>query len=236
MLQINSTNCSPIKPRYNQNFGRSEVLTATVDWLEDVDGTNLNEGNFSGLNRLSDKMHDGPLKTFAKILGIGGAAFFAGKAGASKAVNKLVDNRIISKNIATPFAKYLDGAMKSAKKALKANPHFGEEAKGFKSIVVNSLVKGIDELEKFGKKGSHELIENIESKIQSLKESMQGATKAEIKKATDNLIQRKKYAPTENLIKKITTNTAGLGAGTVAVVEANKDRDKNGIADIGERR
>ena len=56
---------------------------------------------------------------------------------------------IVSKNISTPFVKFVETSMKSAKKALKSNPHFGEDMKGFKALLVNSAAKCLDELEKF---------------------------------------------------------------------------------------
>ena len=81
MLQLTSMNCSPIKPQKNQTFGNREVLTAATEWMEGIDKDNLSEENFTDLNHVTDKMHDGPLKTFLTILAIGGAAFLATKKG-----------------------------------------------------------------------------------------------------------------------------------------------------------
>lgn len=237
MLQISSTNCSPIRPKPHQNFGRGEMLTATADWLENIDTDNITEDNFIGLDNLSSKMHDGPLKTFAKILSIGGTAFLAAKAGSTKVANKIANNKMISKNVSTPVIEFVKTSMTKAQKALKENPLHGEHNKGFKAYFVNTASKGLDAIEKYGKRGSEKLVKNIEQEIKDLKELQKGAKGTELNEIKDNinaLMKRKRNAATENLITKITTNTVGAGAGTVAVVEANKDRDNNGIADIGE--
>ena len=236
MLHINSVKCSPIKPNNSQSFGRNDVLEATADWLGNVDAENLNEDNFNGLGYISDKMHDGPLKTFAKILSIGGAAFFAGKAGAAHTVNKLTNNKIISKNISLPITKFVDKTLKAARKSLQSNANFGAELKGFKSYVVNTAEKLLAELENFGKNGAGKVKERIESQIALIRETSGKKLSDSAKKTIECLNERKKYAATENLINQVMTNTAGVGAGTVAVVEANKDRNKNGIPDIGEHR
>lgn len=234
-MHINSLKCSPIKPNNSQSFGRNDVLTATADWLENVDAENLNEGNFNGLGYISEKMHDGPLKTFAKILSIGGAAFFAGKTGTTHTVNKLTNNKIIAKNISLPVTKFIDKSLKTARESLKANPNYGAELKGFKSYVVNSTEKLLAELENFGKSGADKVKERIQNQIKIIKDSSGKKLSESAKKTIECLNERKKYAATENLINQVTANTVGVGAGTVAVVEANKDRNKNGIPDIGER-
>lgn len=237
MLQISSTNCSPIRPKPNQNFGRGEMITATADWLENIDTDNITEDNFIGLDRLSNKMHDGPLKTFAKILSIGGTAFLAAKAGSAKVATKIANNKMISRNVSTPVIRFVKNSMTAAQKALKENPLFGEQNKGFKAYFVNTAARSLDAIEKYGKRGSEKLVKNIELEMKELKELQKGTKGTELAEIKENLAalaERKRNATTENLITKITTNTVGAGAGTVAVVEANKDRDNNGIADIGE--
>ena len=154
-----------------------------------------------------------------------------------KAATKIANNKMISKNISTPVIKFVKESMTGAKKALQSSPLFGEQNKGFKAYFVNTAVKSLDAIEKYGKRGSEKLVKNIDLEIKELKELQKGAKGTELAEIKENiaaLAERKRNAATENLITKVTTNTVGAGAGTVAVVEANRDRDNNGIADIGE--
>ena len=48
------------------------------------------------------------------------------------------------------------------------------------------------------------------------------------------LVEQRDLAATDNLIKKVSTDVAGLSAGTTAAVAANRDKDGDGIADIGQ--
>lgn len=238
MTTINSMNCSPIKPQVHQSFGRNEVITAAADWLDEIEGGQLTEDNFNGLKDVSEKMHKGPLKTFTTILGIVGAAFIGAKKGSAKIAQKVTNNPTIQKNVTKPLSKFVQQGIETATKKLTESRYFGENMKGVKSYLVNNTVKGIKAIKKYGERGSEKLINNIDKQLTSLradlKKAQTDAKKESIKEAINILKDRKKYAATENLITKVTTTGAATGAGTVAVVEANKDRDGNGIADIAE--
>lgn len=240
MIQATSINCSPIKPQVHQSFGNREVLAAAADWIDEIEGGQLTEDNFVNLQNMTEKMNDGALKTFTKILAIGGASFAAIKAGSSKIAGKVVNNKTIQKSVTKPLTKLVQTGLETASTKIKASKYFGENIKGVKAYIVNTADKALNGIKKYGERGADNLVQNIDTQLTTLRADLKKAKsqvkKDEIKEAITNLIERKKYAATENLITKVSTTTAATGAGTVAVVEANKDRDGDGVADIGQRR
>ena len=48
------------------------------------------------------------------------------------------------------------------------------------------------------------------------------------------LVEENKLADADNLVKKVSGNIAGISAGTTAAIAANRDKDGDGIADIGQ--
>lgn len=241
MIQATSINCSPIKPQVNQSFGNREVMAATSTWLDDINGDQLTEDNFIGLQDITEKMNDGPLKTFGKIFAIAGASFAAIKTGSSKIANKVAKNPTIQKNVTAPLTKLVQSGLETLGTKLKASKYFGESAKGIKSYVVNNTAKALGYIEKYGQRGSENIIKNIDADLLKLRTELKrpklsAARKEAINESINLLKERKQFAATENLITKATTTTAATGAGTIAVVEANKDRDGDGVADIGQHK
>lgn len=237
MIQSTSINSTPIKPHHSQSFGRNDVMTATAEWLEEVQDGNLTETNFKNLDNVAEKMHDGPFKTFVKILSIGGGAFAAAKIGSTKIINNLSKNPTVSKTVVEPLTKAVHGAIEVATEKLQTSKYFGEANKGFKPFVVNNLAKGLDLVKTYGQRGVENVQEVLSAQIKDLRAKAKGLSNVDKVKYTQeikNLKERMKYAPAENLVKKVTSTTAGAGAGTIAVVEANKDANGNGIADIAE--
>lgn len=242
MIQaVSSINCSPIKPQNHQSFGNREVLAATSAWLDEVNNGQLTEDNFIELQDITDKMNDGPLKTFGKILAIGGAAFVGIKAGSAKIAGKVTNNPTIQKSVTRPMTKFVQNGLETLGTKLKTSKYFGETAKGFKSYIVNNTAKALDYIEKYGQKGSEKITKNINAELKRLRAELKRpkiseSRKESIQETIKLLKERKQFAGTENLITKATTTTAATGAGTIAVVEANKDRDGDGVADIGQHK
>lgn len=237
MIQATSTNCSPIKPQIHQSFGNREVMAATADWLDTVDGE-LTEDSFIGLQDITQKMNDGPLKTFAKILAIGGASFAAIKTGSSKIVGKVANNATIQKTVTKPVTKFVSKGLETIGNKVRNSQYFGENVKGFKAYIVNTAEKALKGIENYGQRGSEALTQNIDAQLTKargeLKKAKSQIKKDQLKETIASLVERKKYAATENLITKVSTTTAATGAGAAAIVEANKDRDGDGVADIGQ--
>ncbi len=238
MLQISSANCSPIKPQNNKSFGRNDAVEATANWLDSIDGNELTEDNFIGLQSVSDKLHDGPLKTFTKILGIGGASFAAMKVGSTRIANKVIDNKYFQQNVMKPVTKFIHNGLDDLTAKIRSNPNYGENIKGWNAYFVNTADRMLNGVKKYAERGSENIVQNLDDQVVRLKNKLDKTKsikkKNEIKAEINQLLERQKYAAEENLIKKATTTTAATGVGTTAVIGANKDSDGNGIADIGE--
>lgn len=252
-----SIGCSPIKPSFKQN---AEVLTATADWLESAQERGYDEHSFNTIDDITDKMSDGPLKTFTKIAGIAIAAGIAGKKGAQKAYEKFAKNATVNEKIFQPITKLVNKGYQKVSKLINESPLIGEQS--IKGFVMTNLKKGAEAIETYAKKGTDTAVQEIDVQLNKIKESIIKSIKTSStknnKKLTEKqivaelekrlagnsnqaqeyrkLAEQKELIVTDNLIKKVTGDTAALSAGTTAAVTANKDRDGDGIADIGQHK
>ncbi len=250
-----SVGCSPIKPSFK---GNQDVLNAAADWLENAGARGYDEDSFHSLEGVADKMNDGPIKTFAKIAAIAGAAGLAGKKGLQTAYTKFSNNPQIKEHIMQPVIKFADKGLQKLNKFITENPAVGK--KSIKGFIMTNAKKGMEALNDYAQKGTEAVKEGFDKQIESIKKATANAIKkaaekdgkvltdkqlaAEVtkklagkSKQAENykkLVEQKKLADTDNLIKKVSTDVAGISAGTTAAVAANKDKDGDGIADIGQ--
>jgi hypothetical protein len=95
---MNSINCSPIKPKYTQSFGNTkETMNAAINLLEDFNSDGFTERNINQMTGMTERLHDGPMKSFLKILGIAATTFIGFKGATSKAAKVLTKNATIQK-------------------------------------------------------------------------------------------------------------------------------------------
>lgn len=247
--------CSPIKPSFKSN---QEVLNAAADWLEATGSNGYDEYSFHTLENVADKMNDGPLKTFTKILGIAGAAAFTGKQGLQTLYTKLSNNTQAREYLMKPVIRLVDTGMNKLTKFIKESPEIGN--KSFKGFIMTNAKKGMDAFNEFAQKGSETAKETLRADIKNLKNEIIDTIKAaaakegktlndkalvaayrkELKGTSEQvmkykkLVEENKLADADNLVKKVSGNIAGISAGTTAAIAANRDKDGDGIADIGQ--
>ncbi len=247
--------CSPIKPSFK---GNQDVLNAAADWLESAGANGYDEYSFHNLEGVADKMSDGPLKTFAKIAAIAGAAGLAGKKGLQAAYTKFSNNPQIREYIMLPMTRFADKGLQKLNKFVAENHSVGK--KSFKGFIMTNAKKGIDALNDYAQKGTGTLIEGLDKQIAGIKKSATSAIKKAAQKKGQvlnekelavaveeklagksqqaknykRLVEERNLAATDNLIKKVSTDVAGISAGTTAAIAANRDKDGDGIADIGQ--
>ena len=120
--------------------------------------------------------------------------------------------------------------------------------------------KGMDAFNEFAQKGSERAKETLRADIKNLKNEIIDTIKAaaakegktlndkaliaayrkELKGTSEQvmkykkLVEENKLADADNLVKKVSGNIAGISAGTTAAIAANRDKDGDGIADIGQ--
>lgn len=260
MIQATSMNCTPIKPTSFKGTDKTATLSASADLLNSFEEDGLTENNFNNLKDISEDLHDGPLKTFAKIAGIAGGAAIAAKLTTAKLLTKITKSKTIQNNVAQPAVKSLSKALSTAKNNIAKSKHLGE--KTVKGFFVNNTNKFLNWLDKYGQTGVEDTIKNIDKDMNKIANATKASIKASAKKnnkvlSEDQLKQllkeklsgntdsAKKYqalaeqratVPTDNIIKKTTGNVIATGTGVTAVVEANKDKDGNGVADIAQHK
>ena len=229
-----SVGCSPIKPSFK---GNQDVLNAAADWLENAGARGYDEDSFHSLE---------------------GAAGLAGKKGLQTAYTKFSNNPQIKEHIMQPVIKFADKGLQKLNKFITENPAVGK--KSIKGFIMTNAKKGMEALNDYAQKGTEAVKEGFDKQIESIKKATANAIKkaaekdgkvltdkqlaAEVtkklagkSKQAENykkLVEQKKLADTDNLIKKVSTDVAGISAGTTAAVAANKDKDGDGIADIGQ--
>lgn len=266
MIQATSVNCSPIRPSFQgrnddkaaKKIEREKFIAATTDLLDTMDENGFDETSFTKLDNLTAQMHDGPLKTFAKITALAGGAAAAGKIGLSKVITSATKNKAMQEYIILPMTKGLKHTLeKIENNAVNSKNYTKNNIKGF---VAKSTKQMTDWIETYGNKGSTKVKDSIDTEIAQFKvkiadrirnealdanktldettvskmveEKLSGKTKEAATYKT--LLQRKELASTENLIKKAVGNVGAAAAGIGAVVEANRDEDKNGVPDIAQ--
>ena len=250
-----SVGCSPIKPSFK---GNQDVLNAAADWLEAAGANGYNEDSFHSLEGVADKMNDGPIKTFAKIAAIAGAAGLAGKKGLQAAYTKFSNNPQVREHIMQPITKLADKGLQKLNRFVTQNPAVGQ--KSLKGFIMTNAKKGMEALNDYAQKGTEAVKDGIDKQLEGIRKAAANAVKkaaakdgktltdkqitAEVtkrlagkSKQAENykkLVEQKNLASTDNLIKKVSTDVAGISAGTTAAVAANRDKDGDGIADIGQ--
>ena len=250
-----SVGCSPIKPSFK---GNQDMLNSVADWLETAGTRGYDEDTFHSLEGVADKMNDGPIKTFAKIAAIAAAAGLAGKKGLQTAYTKFSNNQQVREHVMQPIAKLANNCLQRLNKFITENPAVGQ--KSVKGFIMTNAKKGMQALNEYAQKGSEAVQEGLNKQIEGIKKSATNAVKKaaekEGKTLTDKqiaaevtkklagkskqavnyqkLVEQRDLAATDNLIKKVSTDVAGLSAGTTAAVAANRDKDGDGIADIGQ--
>lgn len=247
--------CSPIKPSFKSN---QDVLNAAADWLEAAGSNGYDEYSFHTLENVADKMNDGPLKTFTKILGIAGFAAFTGKQGFQGVYTKFSNNPQIREYLMKPVIRFVDTGVNKLTKFIKESPDIGN--KSFKGFIMTNAKKGMDAFHEFAQKGSETAKEAIRTDIKNTRKEIIDTIKAtaekegktlnnkaliaayrkEIKGTSEQamkyrkLVEENKLADADNLVKKVSGNIAGISAGTTAAIAANRDKDGDGVADIGQ--
>lgn len=259
MIQNTSINCSPMKPAVS--FGKTqtaETLSAAADLMDSFEDGDLTEGKFGDLTKFSEKLSDGPFKTFLKIAGIAGASAIALKLGANKVVSSAIKNPAVNEKVVKPITVYTDKALKFLSTNLTEKANALKDKKGIKPFLTKYSNKAMEWVDTYGKRGTEEATKAIEKGMNDIlantrksvikaakgktlpekeivklvEEKLAGTTKKALEYQALN--QQKQFLSTENLIKKTIGNGAAIGAGTTAAVQANKDRDGDGIADIGQ--
>ena len=255
MTSIHQVGCSPIKPSFK---GNTDVLNAAADWLENAGARGYDEDSFHSLEDVADKMSDGPFKTFTKIAAIAAAAGIAGKAGLQKAITKASNNEAVRTHVMQPMTRFVNKSLQKLTKFVNESPSVGK--KSIKGFIMTNAKKGLEALDGYAQKGTEAIKETLTQKIDSIKKSAENAVKKAAEKdgkkltakqiATEvqkklagkskqaehykQLLEQRDLVATDNLIKKVSSTTAGISAGTTAAVAANKDKDGDGIADIGQ--
>ena len=252
-----SVGCSPIKPSFKSN---QDVMTAAADWLESAGLNGYDEASFRDLEGVADKMNDGPIKTFAKIAAIATAAGLAGKKGLQATYNKISNNPQVREHVMTPITKLADKGLQKLTKFINENPSVGK--KSIKGFIMTNAKKGMASLQEYAQRGTDAAREALNKQIEGIKKSAANAVRkaaekdgktltdkqvaAEVAKKLSGkskqaanyqkLVEQRDLAATDNLIQKVTTDIAGVSAGTTAAVAANRDKDCDGIADIGQHK
>jgi hypothetical protein len=215
-------------------------MNAAINLLEDFNSDGFTERNINQMTGMTEKMHDGPMKSFLKILGIAATTFIGFKGATSKAAKALTKNATIQKKIIAPITKFVSKQLDKLTKFLNKNEYLKENAKGVKPFIYKNVKRGLDALKSYGEKGTEKLLSSIDDQLKTIRKELKEIGKVntsrakELKEQAKMLTERKKLVATENLITKVTTNVAAAGAGAEAAVIATKDSDENGIADICE--
>lgn len=261
MIQATSINSTPIKPpiSFGQNQ-KAEDLKAAASWIKGVNDEGFTEDKFNDLQGFSEKMSDGPFKTFAKIFGIAGAACVAIKLGANKAIKAVSSNQTVRQSVIKPLSTHVDKGLRYLSETAAKSAEALKKEKGVKPFIAKYSNKAMEWVNTYAKRGTEGAFEAIEKEIKAVesyvKTSISSAAKKKGEKITEKqlaklvqeklagdskkaieykeLLQKKSFLSTENLLTKTAGNGAGAIAGTTAAIEANKDRDGDGIADIGQ--
>lgn len=250
--------CSPIKPSFKGT--NTEVIAQTIDWLEEAKNRGYDEDSFHSLESMTEKMSDGPLKTFAKIAAIVGGAAALSKAGAAKLLQK-TNSPMIKEHIMMPLTKLTNKGLQGLTKFINENPNIGK--KSIKGFVMKNAKKGMEYVDIYAMRGTEKALNEIETQLTTKRNSISKAIKKAAAKAGNTLtpkqleveiekriaagkskaaieyktlLEQKNLIGTDNLIKKLTSNTAAVAGGTTAVIGANRDKDGDGIADIGQHK
>ena len=251
MIQSPSVKCSPIKPQavsFGQSSRTIENLERTADWIDTIGENGLTETSYADLRDFSEQMPDGVFKTTATIFAAAGLSALALKKGVSKVLN--------------PISKKVQGGLINLeKKAAEKVAKLGNE-KSIKAYAANNAKKAIEWLKTYSGRGIETKLEATQAKIANIEESVKRsliaeaekkgkkltgknlavaiqtrlAGKSKIAEEYKNLKTSLELMPTNNLIDKTIGNTLGAGAAVGATLETAKDKDKNGIPDIAERK
>lgn len=266
MIQSHSVNCSPIKPQavsFGQGTSKTvENLERTADWIDTIGDNGLTEDSYAGLKDFSEQMPDGVFKTTATIFAAAGLSALALKKGAGKVLSAIRNNPKLNNEILNPVTKKVQqGLIKLEQKAAEKAAAIGKE-KSIKAYLTSNAKKALEWVKTYSGRGIESKIEATQARIASIEESVQKAIineaakkgkkltgknlaaavqtklsgKSKIAEEYKNLKTSLDLMPTNNLIDKTVGNTLGAGAAVGATLETAKDKDKNGIPDIAEKK
>lgn len=265
MIQSPSVNCSPIKPQavsFGQSSRTIENLEKTADWIDTIGENGLTETSYADLRDFSEQMPDGVFKTTATIFAAAGLSALALKKGVSKVLTSIRNNPKLNNELLNPISKKVQGGLINLeKKAAEKVAKLGNE-KSIKAYAANNAKKAIEWLKTYSGRGIETKLEATQAKIANIEESVKRsliaeaekkgkkltgknlavavqtrlAGKSKIAEEYKNLKTSLELMPTNNLIDKTIGNTLGAGAAVGATLETAKDKDKNGIPDIAERK
>lgn len=218
---ISSINCSPIRP----SFGQEQMSrNKTIDWeraadiLNGIDVKNMDERSAKNIEKLAaaineteeNKRYTKPLKQFLTTVSLALASGIVAKGSATKFV------QAIEKNVPV-----LDWISKEATRFGKQIKIKVSDERNFKGFVSRLADDSMTWLKNFAQKGlKNEVVQDFVEK--NAKDLMNAQEVAFLKEA----------AVTQNGLKKVISNTAGVSGGIYTIGQTTKDKNKDGIPDM----
>ena len=230
-MSISSVNCSPIRPNFGQeqtkqkeNNTKPKVKTVDFDKAADVingiDISNLDERSARNIAKLADAINETkenekytkPLKQFITTVSLALASGIVAKGTARKFVQAIEKNVPILDWVAKEGTRY---GQKFA-----SGIHVSE-ARNFKGFVSRLANDSVNWVKGFANKGLNKnaVADFVEKNAKNLDDATEVAF-------------LKDAAATQNCIKKVISNVAGISAGVGVVAQTTKDKNEDGIPDM----